>query len=56
MGCAKMKKLLCHGLAVAMVVSLTATASDSSAAAKKAKPAKKKPAGCSKFRNWSNNI
>lgn len=41
MGCAKMKKLLCHGLAVAMVVSLTATASDSSAAAKKAKPAKK---------------
>ena len=38
MGCAKMKKLLCHGLAVAMVVSLTATASDSSAAAKKAKP------------------
>ena len=33
MGCAKMKKLLCHGLAVAMVVSLTATASDSSAAA-----------------------
>ena len=29
MGCAKMKKLLCHGLAVAMVVSLTATASDS---------------------------
>ena len=23
---------------------------------KKAKPAKKKPAGCSKFRNWSNNI
>ena len=41
MGCAKMKKLLCHGLAVAMVVSLTASASDSSAAAKKAKPAKK---------------
>lgn len=29
MGCAKMKKLLCHGLAAAMVVSLTATASDS---------------------------
>ncbi len=37
MGCAKMKKLLCHGLAVAMVVSLTATASDSSAAKKESK-------------------
>lgn len=41
MGYAKVKKLICHGLVAAMVVSLTATASDVSAAAKKAKLAKK---------------
>lgn len=41
MGYTKTKKLLCHSLVLAMIVSMMAVAPDSSAAKKKAKPAKK---------------
>ena len=41
MGYAKTKKLLCHGLAIAMTLSLVPSVPDSDAAQKKAKLAKK---------------
>ena len=41
MGYTKTKKLLCHSLVLSMTVSMMAVAPDSSAAKKKAKPAKK---------------